>query len=115
MGTVDYQRPTAWVLVWLLVVLSLVAVVAAQDGDWQLTRDSVETARVPDAIAHPVLAELEIDPGQRELSVARHDLNADGSSEYFVQSASNLCGNGAVLMRSSTAAVLAISKRCSAT
>ena len=95
LGTVDYQRPTAWVLVWLLVVLSLGAVVGAQDGDWQLTRDSVETARVPDSIAaHPVLAELEIDPGQRELIVARHDLNADGSAEYFVQSASSLCGNG---------------------
>ena len=79
------------------------------------TPTTVEPLRVspPEAVAYQF--ELEIDPGQRELSVARHDLNADGSAEYFVQSASSLCGNGAVLMRSSTAAVLAISKRCSAT
>ena len=79
----------------VLVVLGSVSSWAGEPGAWQLTRSSVEQIHVPDAIAaHPVLIGLEIPSGVDSISIARRDLNDDGTAEYFVQSGPTLCGNG---------------------
>lgn len=82
-------------LIALALMLSPALARAEPPETWVLTRRSVQSVAIPEAIAaHPVLAELELDPGSRTLQLARRDLDGDGAAEYFVQSAASLCGNG---------------------